>query len=716
MRPMTDAPKHKKIPQTATRHGIKLTDNYAWLRQSNWQEMFRDTSLLDTEIRAALEAENAYTQRNFIEPNRALIDKIVAEMKSVIEIDYDSAGIQDGEWRYFTRHSELDYPLYLRRHTDGREETLLDPNTEFKKYGNKVFMGDVEHSPDHKFLAVSVDFAGAEDGDIHIKDLATGKFIAKLEHADRPVWSPDSKDLYYAKMSEDGDYKRNRVFRHVLGTEQKDDVLILQNDDPRFFLSIAATPSHRYLKIILDNSTSKEVSVLDFNRPDAELIRFAPHTDNILYKVDHHGDYFYIHTNADNAVDFKIMRTPVSAPERANWQEWEPHEPGRYIENFTCFENHIVRFERQDALPRIAVIDMKTGETSHIAFDDAAYHLSIGNAAGFHSPLLRIHYSSPRQPTQDIDYDMVTGSRKVMREEKIAGHDPDDYIVERIYVTSHDGVKVPLTITRHKDTKLDGTNPCHLYAYGSYGHPLPAFFGWFKKRFPLLKRGFVTAIAHIRGGTDCGFGWYEDGKLMKKKNTFLDFIACAEYLADNKYTSRGKVAIEGASAGGLLMGAVTNMAPQGLLGAVVAIVPYVDVINTMVDTTLPLTPPEWTEWGNPIESKEAFDYMLSYSPYDNLVARDYPPMLVVGGLTDPRVTYWEPAKFTAKLRDVKTDSNPLYQFIEMHSGHYGDPGRFGHLPELARDLCFIIKSVGNFCASDISDEEWNSPEGKGCCG
>jgi oligopeptidase B len=696
-------PKAKKTPLKTTHHGTRiLRDDYAWLKQDNWKEMFRDTSLLLPDIRTYLEAENAYTQQNLTHPNDTLINELIAEMRARVQIDYDTAPIQDGPWHYFTRLSAADYPVFLRRAVTmqdngaGKEQVLLDVNAELATNGRKVFLGDLSFSSDHRWLAVAVDYSGSEDHEILVKDLTTGTFTAdRLEHADNIVWHPRGDSFYYAKMTDsEGEFRRDRVFRHRLGETQAQDALVFADADTGFYLGIDRTSDRRFLMISVRNATTSETHILDMRAADEKLLCLAPRGDQILYDIDHAHGTFFIRTNEDGATEFKLMCAPASAPQRANWREIEPHRPGRLIRSVQTFASHLVREEYENGLPHVIVSALRDGlphDSHEIAFPDKAYYASTASAAGFDSPLLRLAYSSPRTPSQFIDYHMDTRERVLRREEKIPGHRPRDYVVERVFIASHDGVQVPLTILRHVTTPLDGSAPLLLYGYGSYGAILETPFNHYNpSRYALLDRGFVVADAHVRGGADMGRQWYLDGKLAHKKNSFLDFIAAARWLADNNYTSRGKIAAEGRSAGGLLTGAVANMAEDGLFGAMIADVPFVDVMNTILDDKLPLTPPEWEEWGNPITDAAAFDYMLSYSPYDNVTAKAYPALFISGGLTDPRVTYWEPAKWIAKLRDLNTGKQPLYMHIAMDSGHGGDPGRFSHLPEVARELAFLL--------------------------
>lgn len=685
----------KKIPVITTYHETRqLTDDYAWLRQSNWKEMFKDTALLSADIREYLEAENDYTEKQFFQPEKQLIDELIAEMKERTEICYDSAGVIDGPYKYFTRYSEADYPVFLRTEiATGREDVLLDVNTELAGEGKKVFLRKAEHSPDHKSFAVLVDYSGSENYTVLIKDLATGKFLADdVVGTGNMEWGKDSAEFFYTRFCDDPEkFYHDRVFMHRVGTSQNDDRLIYQEPDQSYYLEMEKTSSGRFVTVVLNNKDVHERHVVDLQSDDYDLKLIAGREHGLLYDIDHGGDVFFIRHNGNGAIGYQISTTSVETPSPEFWQDFIPHNPGHELRQHKVFADHLVHIETKAFMPSVVVTRLDNKESHAISFDDPAYHVVIDSAEGFNSQKLRLNYTSPRTPVQYYNYDMNTRERELVRQEQISGHQVDDYIVERIFIPTHDGVDMPLTITRHKETVLDSSAPLLLYGYGSYGTVMPATFARMNYRYSLIDRGFIFVDAHIRGGGEMGHEWYLDGKMMNKKNTFKDFITAGEWLVSKQYTQQGKIAIEGRSAGGLLMGAVTNMAPEGLFGCVVAGVPFVDLMHTMLDTELPLTPPEWIEWGNPIEDEKAFDYMLSYSPYDNVEAKNYPPMLIVGGLTDPRVTYWEPAKWAAKLRANKTDTNPLYLHIAMDSGHGGDPGRFSHLPERAQAAAFMLK-------------------------
>ena len=446
------------------------------------------------------------------------------------------------------------------------------------------------------------------------------------------------------------------------------------------------------MEISAHDHTTSEVHLIDAGNPDAEPVVVAPRDPNVEYDIAHVGDKLFIRTNADDAVDFKIVEAPLSAPGRENWTDVVPHHPGRFIRSILEFGNYLVRHERIDGLPRIVIRELASGNEHAIAFDEEAYELGMIPGYEFNTDILRFTYSSMTTPRRTFDYRMGNRTRELRKEQEVpSGHSAGDYVTRRKFAERPDGARVPISILHARDTPLDGSAPALLYGYGSYGMSMPASFS--TNRLSLVDRGFVYAIAHIRGGTERGYQWYLDGKLAKKKNTFEDFVAAGEKLAEEGFSSAGRIAIHGGSAGGMLVGASANMRPD-LWGAVVGEVPFVDVLNTMCDKDLPLTPPEWPEWGNPLESKEAHDYIASYSPYDNVEAKDYPPIFVTAGISDPRVTYWEPAKWAAKLRELKTDDNPLMLRTNMEAGHAGAAGRFDRLDEVAMVYAFLLSALG----------------------
>jgi oligopeptidase B len=485
-----------------------------------------------------------------------------------------------------------------------------------------------------------------------------------------------------------------RVRRHRLGAPADQDELIYEESDPGFFVHLGETQSGAFVEIIASDHETSEVQLLDRNDPSAKPQIVEPRTPQLRYSVEHHGDELFILTNADGAEDSKLMVAPLAAPARAQWRDLVPYRPGTMILSHVALARYLLRLERQDANPRIVVREISSGTETSIGFEEDAYSLGMSAGYEFDTDTIRYTYSSLTTPSETVDYDLRTGARAVRKRQEVpSGHDPADYVTRRIFATAPDGAEVPISLVHRKEVALDGSAPCLLYGYGSYGMSMPASFR--TNVLSLVDRGFVYAIAHIRGGTEKGWAWYTSGKRETKPNTFHDFIACGEALAAAGYTARGRIVAHGGSAGGMLMGAVANLAPD-LFAGIVAEVPFVDVLNTMLDKDLPLTPPEWPEWGNPGEDEAAFRTILSYSPYDNVRAQRYPAILALAGLTDPRVTYWEPAKWVARLRATMTGGGPVVLKLNMDAGHGGAAGRFDRLEEVALAYAFALKAVDGF--------------------
>jgi len=681
-------PSAPKRPHTFTHHGQDRIDDYAWLKDENWQEVMREPDKLDADIRIYLEAENAYTEA-WSNENEALRADLMAEMRGRIKEDDSSVPAKDGAFEYFTRYETGgQYPVFARLDEQGTEAILLHGDKEAE--GESFFrVGGCTHSPDHARLAYAVDLNGSERFTIKVRDLSNGQDMADTIPDARGdvVWANDGKTLFYTIL--DDNHRPFRVMRHTLGQAVADDSIVYKEQDAGFFLGLGKSQSGRFIEISAHDHTTSEVHLLDAEDPTGALQTVAPRETDVEYEIVHIGDRLFINTNADDAVDFKIVEAPLDAPGRENWTDVVPHEPGCLIRNILEFNDYLVRLERIDGLPRIMVRHVASGEEYPIEFDEEVYELGLVPGYEFETDVLRFTYTSMTTPRRTYDFNMADRTRELRKEQEVpSGHNSEDYVTRRLLATSHDGTEVPISLLYHRETPMDGSAPTLLYGYGSYGMSMPASFS--TNRFSLVDRGYVYAIAHIRGGTEKGYGWYLDGKLQKKQNTFTDFIASAEHLIAEGFSSTGHIAIHGGSAGGMLVGACANMRPD-LWGAVVGEVPFVDVLTTMCDKELPLTPPEWPEWGNPLESKEAYDYIKSYSPVDNVKAQAYPPLLVTAGLTDPRVTYWEPAKWVAKLREFKTDENPLYLRTNMDAGHAGAAGRFDRLEEVALVYAFLLE-------------------------
>lgn len=685
-------PLAQKRPVTIRHHGVAVTDDYAWLRADNWQQVMRDPAQLPAEIRAQLEAENAWVDAQMAD-TAALQDRLFAEMRGRIKEDDSSVPAPDGPFAYATRFTEgAEQPLLVRMPREGGTETvLLDGNVEAE--GKDYFrLAGSEPSPDHRLLLWGADDKGSEFATLKVRDLATGMDAeeAIVETTGGGVWSADGDRFFYVWL--DDSHRPCKLFRHRLGTPQSRDALVWEEANPGYFLGIGATQSRAFLVIDSHDHESSELHLLPLAEPDAPPRLVAPRMAGQEYSVEHNGDTLYILTNADGAEDFKIVTAPVASPGRENWRDLIPHRPGRLILGHVAFKRHLVRLERVEGLPQIVVRRLADGEEHAIAFAEEAYALGFGQMLEFDTDTLRFTYSSMTTPARVYDYDMETRQRMLRKEQQVpSGHDPDRYVTRRVMAPAADGETVPVSLLYARDTPLDGSAPCLLYGYGAYGHAIPA--GFSTNALSLVDRGFVYAIAHIRGGKDKGYRWYTEGRREKKPNTFSDFIAAAEHLIAAGFTGRGRIVAHGGSAGGMLMGAVANMAPE-LFAGIIADVPFVDVLNTMLDATLPLTPPEWPEWGNPLADEAAFHAIASWSPYDNVKAKAYPAILATAGLTDPRVTYWEPAKWVAKLRATRSDDNPLLLRTHMTKGHAGAAGRFDRLREVALSYAFALKVTG----------------------
>lgn len=695
-------PDIEKRPLEIIQHDITRVDNYAWLRDEGWQEVLRDPSTLDADIRAAIEAENAYYETATADLED-LRKTLFEEMRGRIKEDDSGVPAKDGDWKYWTRHREGgEYPIFVRAPAAGGEEQIVfdgDKEAEGSEFFN---IADVAHSPDHRLIAYAVDRLGSEYFSIRVRNLETGEeFDETIESADAvgAVWTADSSAFYY--IERDDNQRPKRVKLHRLGTAASEDRLIYEEADDGFFISVGKSQSGEYVFIYAGSHTSSEVHFLAADDLNAEPTLIEPRADNIEYSVAHHGDNFYILTNADDAVDFKIARAPVASPGRENWTDWVAHEAGTYILTTIPFQDYFVRLERHNALPRI-VVSTYEGDEHTVTFDEAAYSLGVDDGYEFDTDLVRFSYESPSTPEQTFDYNMNDRSRELLKTQEVpSGHDASLYVVERIMAPGLDGAEVPVTILRLKSTPKDGSAPVLLYGYGSYGASIPANFS--TTLLSLVDRGVIYALAHIRGGAAKGRQWYLDGKRDKKMNTFTDFTSAADALIAEGYTSEKNIVIYGGSAGGLLVGAAVNLRPE-LFAGVIGAVPFVDVINTISDAELPLTPPEWDEWGNPITSAEEYGWIAEYSPYDNIKSAAYPPVMATGGLTDYRVTYWEPAKWIPRLREEAT-GGPFVLRMNMGAGHAGAAARFERLDERAHLYAFALKSLGMEKAEPVSHSE-----------
>ncbi len=671
-------PVAKIVPKTMSLNGDTRVDNYFWLRDRN-----------DPDTIKYLEDENRYTESVMKHTDR-LQSKLYSEILGRIKQTDLSVPTKRGNYFYYTRTEEgKQYPIYCRKRgsLDAKEEVLLDGNVmaEGKKYFR---VGNFVSSPNHRLLAYSVDYAGDEAYTIHVKDLVTGKLLAdEIPNTYYSLeWGNDNATFFYTVLDE---AKRPyKVFRHSLGV--KKDTLIYHETDERFTVELAKTSSRAYILINIGSSVTSEVRYVSADRPKGKFQIILPRVQETEYDVTHHGDSFFIRTN-DGAKTFRVVEVPVKDPSKPNWKEVLPARPDVTVEGVLAFKDYFVTEERDRGLSKIRIQNFNTGQVHYIDFPEPVYTAGFGANAEYDTKVLRFTYTSLVTPNSVFDYNMDTRERELKKQQEVlGGYDPSKYQSERIYATAPDGVKVPISLVYKKGLVQNGKAPMLLYAYGSYGISTDPTFS--SDRLSLLDRGFVYAIAHIRGGADLGKPWHEDGRMLKKKNTFTDFIVSAEHLIAEKYTSADRLAIMGGSAGGLLMGAVTNMRPD-LFAVVVAMVPFVDALNTGLDASLPLTVGEYEEWGNP-NDKQYYEYIKSYAPYENVAAKQFPNILVTAGLNDPRVSYWEPAKWTAKLRAAKKDNHLLLLKTNMGSGHFGPSGRYEHIKETAFNYAFILDVLG----------------------
>ncbi|HLK82963.1 MAG TPA: S9 family peptidase [Xanthobacteraceae bacterium] len=694
--PPCAAPRAEARPVETSWHGVILTDEFAWLKDPNWQRVMRDPRLLDPRIREHLENENAYADRT-LASTVALQETLITEMRGRIKEEDSTVPAADGAFSYFTRYrAGGQHPSLCREPRGGGvSEVLIDGDA--LAAGKAFFrLGAAAHSPDHTMLAWSADETGGELFAIRVRDIARMTELPDIvpETAGDIVWTRDCAAFYYVRL--DAQQRPSSVHRHRLGADVREDSEIYAVPDGSRFVSLSRLRSGRFAAISVHDHDTSEALLIDLEDPDARPRPVAPREPAMRYEVEHHPDFggspaLIILTNADDAEDFKIVWTPLAATGRAHWRDVVPHRPGVFILSFAVLRDWLIRLEREDGLPRIVVRRIGTQNEHAIAFDEEAYSLDLHEGFEFETDTLRFSYSSMTTPSQVWDYDLAARTRSLRKRQEIpSGHDPADYVTRRVLAQASDGEAIPVSLLYRRSTPLDGTAPMLIYGYGAYGASIPASFS--SNRLSLVDRGFVFAIAHVRGGTEKGWRWYRGGKLAAKQNTFSDFIAATEHLVARKFAAPDKVVAQGRSAGGLLIGAVANQRP-GLYAAVIAEVPFVDVLNTMLDDTLPLTPPEWAEWGNPITDPAAFATIRAYSPYDNVRAQDYPAMLVLAGLTDPRVTYWEPAKWVARLRRRKTDQNAIMLRVNLDAGHGGAPGRFDRLKEVALGYAFAIAAV-----------------------
>ncbi len=676
----TAPPVAKKIPHETEVNGHKMVDNYAWLREKT-----------NPEVRAYLEKENAYTD-SIMKPTEPLQKKLYDEMVGRIKETDVEVPYREGDYFYYVRtEAGKQYPIRCRKKTsdDALEEVLLDVNQLAQGHAFMT-IASFAVSPDGNLLAYSYDDTGYRQFALAVKDLRTGKTLTDhVERVGSVVWANDNQTIFYTQ--EDPVAKRQyRLYRHVVGATDPD-TLVYEEPDERFVVEAFKTRSQAFIFLISRSHTTSEARYIPATQPDAEWKVIEPRKQGVEYYPDHNGDSFYIRVN-DTGRNFRLVSAPITDPGSKNWHQVMAQNPGIMIDDTDFFKNFCVLYERENGLPQIRVIDLRSGQSKRIAFPEAAYAAYSYINRVYDTTEFRYGYQSPITPPSVFSYDMETGASTLLKQKEVpGGYDPKKYEVEQIYAVASDGVKIPISVLRLKNANLDGKGPLYLYGYGSYGISMDSFFN--SNIFSLVDRGAVTAVAHIRGGGEMGKAWHDAGRMMNKKTTFTDFIACAEDLVKSGYGSKDRLVIEGRSAGGLLMGAVLNMRPNLFHAALVGM-PFVDVVNTMLDESLPLTVGEFEEWGNPKE-KAAFEYMITYSPYDNIGAKAYPNMLVKTSFNDSQVMYWEPAKYVAKMRATRTDHNILMLKTNLSpAGHGGASGRYDRLKDTAFDYAFILTQIG----------------------
>ena len=672
-------PVAKKIPHKLEKHGDIRTDNYYWLNERE-----------NPEVIDYLNRENEYYQK-MTEHTKDFQKNLFEEMKSRIKEDDSSVPYFYNGYYYITRYEKgKDYPIYARKKgsLEAEEEILFDGNEMAKGHGYFQLTG-LSVSDDNKWVAFGVDTVSRRQYVLQIKNLETGEILPdRIENTTgSSAWASDNKTLFYTKK-DPVTLRSDKIYRHKSGTDTKDDELIFNETDDTFSTFVYREKSKKYIVIGSSSTLTTEFQILKADNPDGDFTIFQKRERGLEYSISHYENQFYIVTNKDKATNFKLMKTPENKTSMNNWVEVIPHREDVLLEGIEIFKNFLVVEERANGLPRIEVRPWGGKGAYYLPFESETFTAYTTQNVDFETDVLRYGYQSMTTPASVIDFNMVHKTKKVLKEQEVLGgkFDKDNYVEERIWATAEDGTKIPMSMVYRKGMKKNGKNPLLLYAYGSYGHTISPYFS--SVRLSLLDRGFIYVIAHIRGGEYLGRKWYEDGKMLKKKNTFTDFVDCSKYLIAEKYTSKDHLYAEGGSAGGLLMGAVINLAPE-LYRGVIASVPFVDVVTTMLDDSIPLTTGEYDEWGNP-NQKEYYDYMLSYSPYDQVEAKDYPNLYVSTGLHDSQVQYWEPAKWVAKLRDLKTDNNLLFLDTNMEAGHGGASGRFEALKEVAKEYTFMF--------------------------
>ena len=680
-------PKINKILNTVKIHNEELIDNYSWIKQKDWKEVILNPSKLNAQVKKYLDEENLFKENQLKDIND-IEKKLFEELKSKIKNEDNSVPKKDGDYFYGYKYNKnSEYPIYYRKNTtNNSEEIILDCEKKSKTH-TYFNVASISHSHDHKHVAYNIDTNGSEYFSIFIEDIQKQELLSpEIKNTTGDiVWSLDNNYIFYVRL--DQNHRPTKVFKHKIGSDSEKDLLIYEEKDPSFFCSINLSKTKNYLFIRTADHETSEYLFINLKLNEIKPTLFKKRVKKIEYDLEHHEKFFLISTNVDNAKNFKIMISHEESYQK--WEEFIPYEKVNLILDFILLKDWLVRLERTEGSENIIILNLNNKNQHKISFDEEAYNLSLDHGYEYETDTFRYSYSSPTTPKSVFDYDCKSKKQELKKTQEVpSGHNKDDYICKKIFATSHDNEKIPITILYKKGVKLDSNNYLLLYGYGSYGISIPSNFS--TNRLSLVDRGIIYAIAHIRGGKEKGYEWYENGKLLNKKNTFLDFISCAEKLCEDKYTSPKKIVAQGGSAGGLLMGYIANERPDLFLG-IIAQVPFVDICNTMLDEDLPLTVTEIPEWGDIKNDKKSFLYVKSYSPYDNVKKQNYPHMLVTGGISDPRVTYWEMTKWVAKLRENKTDNNLLLLHMNMTAGHSGASGRFDYLKEIAMEYGFVLK-------------------------
>ncbi|MEY8861868.1 S9 family peptidase [Tenacibaculum singaporense] len=684
------APVAEKQSTKLEKHGDVRIDDYFWMRLTDAQKNAKVKDEQTQKVYDYLNAENAYYDE-MTKETKEFQEELFQEMKGRIKEDDESVPYKKDGYFYITRYEKgQQYPIYSRKKEtlEAEEEIMFNVNKEAEGY-EYFQLGGLSVSPDNKMTAFATDTVSRRQYFIRIKNLETGKIYKDIieNTTGSSVWANDNKTLFYAKK-DPVTLRSSKIYKHTLGSDASLDELVYEEKDDTFGAFVTKSKSKKYIIIGSYSTVSTEYHVLEADNPDGELRIIQPRERDLEYEVAHYGDHFYIKTNKDGATNFKLMKTPESKPGKENWVDVIPHREDTLFEDFSIFKDYLVLEERNEGLNKIRIKRWDGTEDYYLPFEEETYSAGVYGNPEFDTEVIRYSYNSMTTPSSVIDFNMKDRSKEIKKEQEVLGgkFDKNNYVSKRIWVPARDGKKVALSIVHHKDTKLDKNTPILQYAYGSYGYTIND--GFSTTRLSLLDRGFVYALAHIRGSQYLGREWYEDGKMLNKKNTFTDFIDCSKYLIEQGYTSPEHLYAMGGSAGGLLMGAIVNMNPE-LYNGIIAAVPFVDVISTMLDDSIPLTTGEYDEWGNP-NNKEYYDYIKSYSPYDQVAAKAYPNMLVTTGLHDSQVQYWEPAKWVAKLRELKTDNNMLFLHTNMEAGHGGASGRFDALKETAEEYTFFL--------------------------